>query len=175
MKVFMKFRSKSGGRGFTVTELLMVVAVILIIIAIAVPRMLQARIKAKEAAAVSNVRAIQLAESIYANNFPQAGYADNLSKLGSGAGSCDSPTALSACLLDSSLTSGIKGDYVYSLKGDGNTPDMSYTITATPQYMNAGLCTYKSDQSGMMTSQFGSGQTGGLQASSSSGAAVPCN
>jgi prepilin-type N-terminal cleavage/methylation domain-containing protein len=69
-------------RGFSLIELLIVVAIILVIAAIAIPNMLKARISANEASAISSVRAINTAQVTYAVTYPTVGYADNLAKLG---------------------------------------------------------------------------------------------
>jgi type IV pilus assembly protein PilA len=88
--------------GFSLIELLIVVAIILIIAAIAIPSLLRARISANEASAASGIRTITTAQITYFQTF-QIGYADTLGKLGppsSGgcAGSAGSST--SACLID---------------------------------------------------------------------------
>ena len=146
------FRTRSGESGFSVIELLVVVAIILTIVAIAVPRMLQGRVKANEAAAISSIKAIQNAEQLYSQTYPDKGYAPTLAYLGnSGGGACDSPT--SACLIDSVLASGIKGGYIFEIKGDGNTPVAGYTLTATPDgshSLGASQCVFESDQSGVI-------------------------
>jgi len=62
-------------RGFSLVELLIVVAIILVIAAIAVPNLLKARIAANEASAVSSVREIKTSEMLYYNTYPNLGYA----------------------------------------------------------------------------------------------------
>jgi type IV pilus assembly protein PilA len=172
----MRIKSKFGELGFSVIELLVVVAVILIIAAIALPRMLQARMKAKEAVAISSMKAVQNAQTLYSSTFPETGYASKLSYLGSN-GSCETISPENACLIDSTLAAGIKGDYQYDMKGDANVPDQSYTLTATPQGgANTSQCMLSMNESGTIVgspmnaqpvsrlsmSQVGSGGCSGL-------------
>ncbi len=69
-------------RGFSLIELLIVVAIILVIAAIAIPSLLHSRIVANEASAVYSIRTINTAQTTYATTYPEIGYADDLSKLG---------------------------------------------------------------------------------------------
>jgi type IV pilus assembly protein PilA len=90
-------------RGFSLIELLIVVAIILIIAAIAIPNMMRARMSAYEAAAVSAVRTIGTAEITYVSNYPTVGYAAQLANLGAGGAVPCVPSPTSACLIDDSL------------------------------------------------------------------------
>ena len=65
-------------KGFSLIELLIVVAIILIIAAIAIPNLLRARIAANESSAVSSIRTINTAEVTYQSAYPTVGYAANL-------------------------------------------------------------------------------------------------
>ena len=78
-------------KGFSLIELLIVVAIILIIAAIAIPNLLRARIAANESSAVSSIRTINTAEVTYQSAYPTVGYAANLVSLGPGAGAADVP------------------------------------------------------------------------------------
>ena len=69
-------------KGFSLIELLIVVAIILIIAAIAIPNMLRARIAANEASAVASLRTISTAETTYASTYPSVGYTCSLTELG---------------------------------------------------------------------------------------------
>ena len=69
-------------KGFSLIELLIVVAIILIIAAIAIPNLLRARIAANESAAASGIRTINTAEISYQSTFPTIGYSTNLANLG---------------------------------------------------------------------------------------------
>ncbi len=88
-------------KGFSLIELLIVVAIILIIAAIAIPNLLRSRIAANEASAVGSMRTINTAEITYASTYPSVGYSPDLVSL---AGStCSAPTSTAACLIDATL------------------------------------------------------------------------
>jgi type II secretory pathway pseudopilin PulG len=129
-------------------EILVVVMVILVIAAISIPHMLQARMRANEAAAVASMSIINTGETVYSNAYPQVGFASNLADLGSHGTDCQTTTKTNSCIiLDEDLTGGFKSGYVFQLTGDGNVPEMRYTLTATPQSAGvSGRCTYTSDQ-----------------------------
>src|ERR1700690_3542898 len=80
-------------KGFSLIELLIVVAIILIIAAIAIPNLLRAKISANESSAVGSVRNLITAEISYSTTFPQQGYAPLLLNLGPGAGNQTCPGA----------------------------------------------------------------------------------
>jgi len=94
-------------RGFSLIELLIVVAIILIIAAIAIPNLLRARQSANESSAASAVRSITAAETSYFSAFPTVGFANQIQDLGRTEPCTPSPT--SACLLDDSLANAIPG------------------------------------------------------------------
>lgn len=105
-------------KGFSLIELLIVVAIILIIAAIAIPNLLRSRIAANEASAVGSLRTINTAEITYASSYPSNGYSQDLASLGPpSGGNCTSPTSTNACLIDNTLsqatsaTSGKSGYY----------------------------------------------------------------
>src|SRR5579864_9027791 len=103
-------------RGFSLLELLIVVAIILIIAAIAIPNLLQARMAANEASAVGSVSAIKSAEIAYFSTFPTVGYANQIGDLG-GPSPC-TPAPATGCLIDNFLAvstpgSGGKSGYVF--------------------------------------------------------------
>lgn len=96
--------------GFSLIELLIVVAIILIIAAIALPNLLRARIAANEASASASMRTISTSELTYNLAYPMIGYT-NLASLG-GAVPC-APTSASACMVDSVLSTGTKSGYLF--------------------------------------------------------------
>ena len=75
-------------QGFSLIELLIVVAIILIIAAIAIPNLLRAKMAANESSAVGSIRAINTAEITYASAYPTVGFAPDLASLGSTASPC---------------------------------------------------------------------------------------
>jgi type IV pilus assembly protein PilA len=112
-------------KGFSLIELLIVVAIILIIAAIAIPNLLRARIAANESSAVQSIRTINTAEVTYQSQYPNVGFTTTLSQLGpSVASGCTTPTAANACLLDwvlsqASAASTPKSGYYFSIPGSG--------------------------------------------------------
>jgi prepilin-type N-terminal cleavage/methylation domain-containing protein len=118
--------------GFSLIELLIVVAIILIIAAIAIPNLIAARMAANEASAVQSLRTIQSSETAYATTYPTAGFSATLANLGDGGSNpCVASTA-QACLIDPILASGKKSGYIITWLGDGLTPSVSYNINADP-------------------------------------------
>jgi prepilin-type N-terminal cleavage/methylation domain-containing protein len=136
--------------GFSLVELLVVVMVILVIAAIAIPSLLQARIKANEAAAVASMKTIEYAETMYSSEYPEEGFSPNLVWLGPNGSDCEKPGPKSACIImDETLLSGLKNGYIFELLGDGKTPSASYTLTAKPESAGfSGNCSYTSGPSG---------------------------
>lgn len=136
--------------GFTLVESMVVVMVILVIAAIAIPRFVQARMKANEASAVNSMHMIEMSEILYSQSYPDLGYAKRLIDMGGLNGNCTSPTATNACLLmDESLANGYKSGYLFQLVSDGQNPSRSYTLTAVPSVAGvSGRCSFSSDQGG---------------------------
>jgi prepilin-type N-terminal cleavage/methylation domain-containing protein len=90
-------------KGFSLIELLIVVAIILIIAAIAIPNLLRARMAANESSAVASLRTINTAEVTYNTGYPTVGFSPNLVDLGGALGAACVPSSTSACLIDSVL------------------------------------------------------------------------
>ena len=92
-------------KGFSLIELLIVVAIILIIAAIAIPNLLRARIAANESSAASSIRTITTAQATYQLSYPATGYSVNLLSLGNALGAAcpNPPTTATSCLIDSVL------------------------------------------------------------------------
>ena len=89
-------------KGFSLIELLIVVAIILIIAAIAIPNLLRARMSANEASAVGSLRTINTSEVQYNSLYGTFGSQTQLGPPSGGA--CGSPTSDNACLIDNVLS-----------------------------------------------------------------------
>ena len=129
-------------KGFSLIELLIVVAIILIIAAIAIPNLLRAKISANESSAVGSVRNLITAEISYSTTFPQQGYAPLLTNLGPGAGNNTCPAAgpavANACLIDAVLAAGTKSGYGFASTGQlpVNLANTNFTAAAVPVTYN---------------------------------------
>lgn len=138
-------------KGFSLIELLIVVAIILIIAAIAIPNLLRARIAANGASAVGSIRTLNTAEITYSVSYG-TGFA-TLASLG-GPVSCVAAAA-TACLIDPVLTAGTKTGYVVAAvpaTGAGTilSPFLTFEDNATPISVTTGSRALCSDQSGVI-------------------------
>ena len=141
-------------KGFSLIELLIVVAIILIIAAIAIPNLLRSRMAANEASAVGSLRTIDTAEMTFTTTYPDVGYA-NLANLGGAATSCATPTgatSTTACLIEDVLaTTAVKSGYNFAAAATGGAPSVAYASTALPTVVGqSGQRAFCSDQSGVI-------------------------
>jgi len=148
-------------KGFSLIELLIVVAIILIIAAIAIPNLMRSKQAANQAAAASNVRTLIGAETTFSTTWPTAGYAGGLFQLGPGAATCVAPhpDATNGCMIDFVLgcAAGAPGgfcpkdNYNYAITGlPAAAPFTDFVIFATPQGANLGLTDYCSTSDGVV-------------------------
>ena len=121
-------------KGFSLIELLIVVAIILIIAAIAIPNLLRARMAANEASAVASIRTVNTGMITYNSSYPTVGFATALTNLG-GAAPC-TPVQAASCLVDSVLAAGVKSGYNFAATGAGGPPQVQYYATAVPVTAN---------------------------------------
>jgi type IV pilus assembly protein PilA len=124
--------------GFTLMELLIVMSVILILMAVAIPNYMNMRSQANETAAEEELRTINSAEIQYQTNYPANGFSCNLTQLG-GDPKTGAPSPQGAQLIPADLASGYKSGYVFTVtnctKVTVNNQDVftSFEVTAVPQ------------------------------------------
>ena len=139
---------KKNQKGFSLIELLIVVAIILIIAAIAIPNLLRSRMAANEASAVGSLRTINTACVTYSTTYNTVGYPASLAALGP----AQTATSTSADLVDSVLALGTKSGYTFVFtQNTTNTPSTGYTVTANPSSRGTtGQSGFFTDQSGVI-------------------------
>jgi prepilin-type N-terminal cleavage/methylation domain-containing protein len=126
-------------RGFSLIELLIVIAIILIIAAIAVPKMNRQIMAAHEMAAIRMIDTIHQGETQYYSQFGR--YAQNLAELGPPASGAPGPAA--ADIIPKNLADGKASGYIFTVTA---TPS-GYSVTAVPEaFGNSGSRTFFSDQ-----------------------------
>jgi type IV pilus assembly protein PilA len=136
-------------KGFSLIELLIVVAIILIIAAIAIPNLLRSKMAANEASAVGSLRTINTACVAYSTTYG-SGYPSgtSLSKLGP----ATPATSTSADLIDSVLSGGTKSGYTFTYTaGTADTAGNTNTYTLIAKPVTAGT----TGQRGFFTDQTG--------------------
>jgi type IV pilus assembly protein PilA len=145
---------KATNRGFSLIELLVVVAVILVLAGISIPNFIRAKMAANESSAVQGLRTITTAQVSYSTTYGVAygiGYAPTLADLG---GTSSIPTASGADLIDTVLSAGSKAGYVYTLTPltydtVGNV--ITYSVNADPQVPGStGQRHFYTDQTGVI-------------------------
>jgi prepilin-type N-terminal cleavage/methylation domain-containing protein len=143
-------------KGFSLIELLIVVAIILIIAAIAIPNLLRSRMAANESSAVGSLRTINTAEVTFATTYTAQGFAPTIAALG-GPAPCTVATVAAACLIDDVLsTTATKSGYTFTAVGVGALPMVTYTSTALPVIVGqSGQRAFCSDQSGVIRQNAG--------------------
>jgi type IV pilus assembly protein PilA len=143
---------KKNSKGFSLIELLIVVAIILIIAAIAIPNLLRSRIAANQASAVGSLRTLNTAEITYSSTY-NVGFTSTMSYLAPPTTAGANPTSTAAGLIDSVLAGGSKSGYAFAYSA--GTPDSAgrineYQFTGSPITSSTGTNFYFTDQSGVI-------------------------
>ena len=134
-------------KGFSLIELLIVVAIILIIAAIAIPNLMRSKMAANEASAVSSLRTLNTSSVAYSTAYGQ--YPTAIGQLGPMSGT--SPTSTTADLIDSVLATGTKSGYTFTWGAGSGTAGATYAITASPVTTGVtGQRFFYTDQSGVI-------------------------
>jgi type IV pilus assembly protein PilA len=138
-------------KGFSLIELLIVVAIILIIAAIAIPNLIRSKMAANEASAVASLRTYNTSIVAYSTTY-NTDPATNLAQLGPTNPIGGQPSASSADLVDSLLGSAapIKSGYSFTYTPVAATPVTQYTILAVPSSSSTGQRYFLTDQSGVI-------------------------
>src|SRR6202790_5625117 len=135
-------------KGFSLIELLIVVTIILIISAIAIPNLMRSKMSANETAAVGALKALTESSVMYSNSY--GGFPRSISNLGPGG--APASTSVAADLIDSTLATGVKSGYKFTytvLATDPAGNVVSYAITAVPVTAGStGQKSFYTDQSG---------------------------
>jgi prepilin-type N-terminal cleavage/methylation domain-containing protein len=135
-------------RGFSLIELLIVIAIILIIVTIAMPKLNRARMYSQETAAIGAIRTLHTAQVQFNSQYGR--FATSLTELGPPASG--GPSAAAADLIGNDLSGGEKSGYKFSLTGNPS----GYIINANPiAYNSSGSRTFYSDQSMVIRENYG--------------------
>ena len=138
-------RAQKWQRGVSVVEVVVLIAILLVVAAIAIPNLLHSNLSEDESSTVASLRALNAACANYSMLY--GGYPGSLSNLGPG----DAANSTSAALIDAALASGTKSGYVFTYTAGaigigGNV--LSYSITANPGA--PGRRRFFTDQSGVI-------------------------
>ena len=141
-------RRRKWQRGFSVVEVVVLIAILLVVAAIAIPNLLHSNLSDNESSAVASLRALNAACSSYSMLY--GGYPKALLNLGPG----DAANSTSAALIDAALASGTKNGYVFTYApgaaGIGGNV-LSYNIAAIPATSGGtGRRRFFTDQSGVI-------------------------
>lgn len=136
---------RHGERGFSLIELLIVIAIILIILSIALPQMGKSRMHAQEMAAIATITTLKTMEMQYYTEFGR--YATSLSQLGPPSASGGQEGADGAGLIPANLASGSTGGYNYTI-----TPTSTgFALSAVPKaFGSTGRRTFYCDETGVI-------------------------
>jgi type IV pilus assembly protein PilA len=143
-------------QGFSLIELLIVVAIILIIAAIALPNLLRSKMSADEAAAVSVIRNVHNSQAVYVVQYGETvGYANSLLKLGPGVPCSKTAACLTDQLVGCAAEPCLKSGYMFYMSSTaGAEPFSDYTASGTPVTWNSsGHDNFCSSEDGVIRKQ----------------------
>jgi prepilin-type N-terminal cleavage/methylation domain-containing protein len=141
-------RRTKNRRGFSLIELLIVIAIIIIIITMAVPKYNSAQRYVRETAALNSIQTIHKMQTMYQSQYGR--YAASLAELGPPASGAPSPA--SADLIGNDLANGVKQDYRFTLTASQG----GYIVTAVPvTYGTSGNKSFFSDQTMVIRENYG--------------------
>ncbi len=132
-------------KGFSLIELLIVVAIILIIAAIAIPNLIKSKMAANESSAVGSLRTITTANIAYSTACPTVGFSASLAELNAGA-TCTPASGE----IDNTLSTGKKSGYNFTYTAGGGSPVTQFTTLADPQSTSSGTRHFYVDESGVI-------------------------
>lgn len=140
-----------GSKGFSLVELLIVVAIILVIAAIAIPNFMRSKVAANQSSAVASLHVLEVAEVTYSTTYG-SGFSASMQYLAPGTPGAN-PNSTAAWLIDSVLASGAKSGYVFTYSPgpvDSSGRITTFTFTAVPQNSATGINHYYIDQAGVI-------------------------
>ena len=151
-------RNRETANGFTLMELLIVIAIILILMLMAIPTIGSLKKKANETSAINSMQVIQKAEIQFQSTYPINGFACTLTALG-GDPASGAPSANGAQILQQDLATGDKSGYLFTIGNcskvtvNGQDRFTGYTVTAVPETVG------KTGDRGFCSDQFGTIKT----------------
>ena len=157
---------KRKQEGFSLIELLIVVAIILIIAAIAIPNLMRSKANANESGGAASIRTLITDSITYQSTYPTAGYPATISVLSSPAGGCaaPAPNSTNACLADNVLACAAqpcaKDNYQYTITGigaGGAAANTDFVAFGTPSGPNQGNKDYCASSEGVVRFQSSKG------------------